>query len=280
MKYFFCFSLIIVFLGNASAAFLAFADTCGQFGPPHVEPGHYFCANEEFQDLAALPIWGGELFWYADELLTEVISTGSFCTPINTIGTTTYYVVAIEGECVSEIATVNTTIFPIPEVHILPDSPVFIYPEDSIYLVSNTDVNNQWSDNSQNDSLLITGPGMYTLTIEDVNNCFNSDTAYVRQNDTTLFDFIDYSELIIPNSFTPNGDGLNDVFAVFTNDLKNFELQIFNRWGDLVFETRDPNQAWTGGENFFGSNDQYVYYIRYNYENEQLFQFGTLNLLR
>jgi gliding motility-associated-like protein len=60
-------------------------------------------------------------------------------------------------------------------------------------------------------------------------------------------------ELIIyvPNAFTPDGDGLNDLWGpVLTNiDTKEYELLVFDRWGEAVFETSDPTLKWNGGLN-------------------------------
>lgn len=50
----------------------------------------------------------------------------------------------------------------------------------------------------------------------------------------------------IPNVFTPNGDGRNEEFRITTAGLKKYHLQIFNRWGTMVFETEDANQHWKG----------------------------------
>lgn len=53
----------------------------------------------------------------------------------------------------------------------------------------------------------------------------------------------------LPNAFTPNGDGINDVLRVRSNFLEKisgFELQIYNRWGDLVFKTLNPDEGWDG----------------------------------
>jgi gliding motility-associated-like protein len=54
--------------------------------------------------------------------------------------------------------------------------------------------------------------------------------------------------LFIPNSFTPDGDGLNDEFfpVILDEDLSYYKLRIFDRRGELVFETEDPNDRWDG----------------------------------
>lgn len=72
-------------------------------------------------------------------------------------------------------------------------------------------------------------------------------------------------ELSIPNAFTPNDDGLNDLFrAKLSCNLSLFDLQIFNRWGQKVFETHDSNKGWDGTH--LGNKmtaDVYVYVLAY-----------------
>lgn len=50
----------------------------------------------------------------------------------------------------------------------------------------------------------------------------------------------------IPTAFTPNNDGTNDIFQVFGQDFNKFEIQIFNRWGEVVFYTKDKQETWDG----------------------------------
>ncbi len=86
-----------------------------------------------------------------------------------------------------------------------------------------------------------------------------------------------YDDIIyyVPNAFTPNGDGTNDVFfPVLTAglDLSQYQLLIFNRWGEVVFESRDYDYRWDGtypehaGQNARNQNmaqdDVYVWKIR------------------
>ncbi|MFM9984143.1 MAG: gliding motility-associated C-terminal domain-containing protein [Flavobacteriales bacterium] len=52
--------------------------------------------------------------------------------------------------------------------------------------------------------------------------------------------------LYIPNSFSPNGDGINDVWFVKGENIAEFELKLYNRWGELFWETKSENQPWTG----------------------------------
>jgi gliding motility-associated-like protein len=52
--------------------------------------------------------------------------------------------------------------------------------------------------------------------------------------------------IYVPNAFTPNGDGMNDTWGVVGEAIEDFQLQVFNRWGQLVYETSNPNAHWDG----------------------------------
>ncbi|MGB1243161.1 MAG: gliding motility-associated C-terminal domain-containing protein, partial [Chitinophagales bacterium] len=76
--------------------------------------------------------------------------------------------------------------------------------------------------------------------------------------------------LAVENAFSPNGDGINDEFRVFINaPMEEYHLMIFNRWGEKVFESQDPEEAWNGTH-----NDElqpigvYAYVIRYQFAGQ------------
>lgn len=50
----------------------------------------------------------------------------------------------------------------------------------------------------------------------------------------------------VPNTFTPNGDGINDTFGIAGEAISDFRIQVFNRWGQLVFESKNANERWDG----------------------------------
>jgi len=74
-----------------------------------------------------------------------------------------------------------------------------------------------------------------------------SDSGCVASDKVVINVVPDYS-IFIPNVFTPNGDGNNDFFEVFGNKKawKQFEVQVFNRWGEKVYESGDMNFKWDG----------------------------------
>jgi gliding motility-associated-like protein len=106
-----------------------------------------------------------------------------------------------------------------------------------------------------------------------------------------------YEDIIIyvPNSFTPNGDGTNDIFLpIITSGLdeKKYTMYIFNRWGDIVFESHNPNEGWDGsypdvlehlnGMNNYAQDGVYTWKIIFNgsQNEEALEKIGHVNLLR
>lgn len=86
------------------------------------------------------------------------------------------------------------------------------------------------------------------------------------------------------NVFTPNGDGQNDEFKVLIKGALEYKLSIFNRWGELVFETTDPNKGWDGKNQFNGidcSPTAYFYILEYKLIGEDVKKLhGTVTLLR
>lgn len=78
----------------------------------------------------------------------------------------------------------------------------------------------------------------YTVTTYDSHNCRLIDSVLVTVNFN--------SSVYIPNIFSPNGDGVNDVLFVMGHGIRTMELVVFDRWGEKVFETTDQSQGWDG----------------------------------
>lgn len=102
-----------------------------------------------------------------------------------------------------------------------------------------------WSTGSQSPSITVTEEGTYSVKVTDENGCSNSDTIDISSNC--------FNDLWIPNAFTPNGDGVNDVFLVRGNP-RNTTIErfvVYNRWGNKVFEANnilpsDVSAGWDG----------------------------------
>lgn len=68
--------------------------------------------------------------------------------------------------------------------------------------------------------------------------CANSDTVLVKEGCEP--------QVFVPEIFTPNGDGINDRFELPNEFIRDFDLKIFNRWGEIIFESFDPDDLWDG----------------------------------
>jgi gliding motility-associated-like protein len=78
----------------------------------------------------------------------------------------------------------------------------------------------------------------YTLNYTDNNGCLSVDSIQIV--------VIPIGDLFFPTAFSPNGDGYNDQYKIYGSSVKNLVLKIYNRWGELVFETSNINEGWDG----------------------------------
>ncbi len=121
--------------------------------------------------------------------------------------------------------------------------------------------------------------GTNTLVVESADNCSLPLTINILVND------IDPREpqLMLPNAFSPNGDGNNDTFqAVASAPLERFNLMIYNRWGEQVFQSSAINEAWNGiYENEVGDIGVYVYVLQYQFVGgQEELKRGNVTLVR
>lgn len=131
-----------------------------------------------------------------------------------------------------------------------------------------------WQDGSVAPTYTVTQPGLYHLTA--TNTCGSkSDSVLVTKGVCKLY---------IPNAFTPNGDSKNDLFkASFGENITEYNMQVFNRYGELVFETKDKNKGWDGL--YKGSRQpkgSFIWVIKYKTTTDNNIQQlkGTVLLIR
>jgi len=89
-------------------------------------------------------------------------------------------------------------------------------------------------------------------------------------------------EVYIPNAFTPNGDGLNDVLRVYGNTIRQMRFMVFNQWGEKIFESTSQTVAWDGshsGKPQPSGVYMYVCDITLN-TGEKIQRKGAINLVR
>ena len=89
-----------------------------------------------------------------------------------------------------------------------------------------------------------------------------------------------YNPLPIPNAFTPNSDGLNDYFLPIKKEVKDYKIYIFNRFGELVFESNDIELGWDGNYKNKIFQDTYFYKIEFNKNGKLITQTGKFVLIK
>lgn len=196
--------------------------------------------------------------------------------------------VTSDSGCVSELKIVDyLTVFPNPEAQFtaLPSSTTITDPV--ITITNTTSGADSWSwdfDDSQTDltehppvhTYADTGTYLITLITESPFGCLDtaSQTVIVEP------DFL----LYIPNAFTPNGDGLNDLFTAKGIYVTTFEMHIFDRWGNLLYQSDNMDLGWDGKANGGAEEAQTdVYIYKINVTDFKMLKHsykGTVTLVR
>ncbi len=117
--------------------------------------------------------------------------------------------------------------------------------------------NYNWHDGSSGRYMDITTVGIYKVTVTDSLGCTASDSVIVKNCSRNIY---------VPNAFSPNGDGTNDLFRVFASpdDVTEFTMQVFNRWGETIFESNSVLIGWNGMKTGnYCPGDSYIWIVRY-----------------
>ncbi|MFO8053668.1 MAG: gliding motility-associated C-terminal domain-containing protein [Bacteroidales bacterium] len=116
----------------------------------------------------------------------------------------------------------------------------------------------------------------YTVTGTDDNGCQNTDEVTIVAEDCSTF--------FIPNAFSPDGDGVNDVFKPVGefSAIEEYEFTVYDRWGNIIFNTEDPNEGWDGTiEEEPAPTGVYIYDIYYkSVWDKEFTKSGSVTLLR
>ena len=147
--------------------------------------------------------------------------------------------------------------------------------------VKGTSVNFYWSPSTFINDIHSATPKVYP--IEDVVYTLTANSTVGCGSATSSVKIKVYKNTFIPNAFTPNDDGINDKFRITAaNSYKLFKLLIFNKWGGIIYSTRDINNGWDG--RFKGELQPigpYVYYVEITTaSNKKIVKKGTVMLLR
>ncbi len=182
----------------------------------------------------------------------------------------TYWVELIYDNC-SDRDSILVTEQTIEEIEVLGNDTTICVGDTILINAANLGPNTSylWQDGSTEAGLVVFAAGTYSVTISDDCNTLDDQIT------VNFFEGIENQEnqIKVPDIFSPNGDGLNDVFLPVgleknpdLNILK-FSMIVFNRWGQRVFQSEDPMTGWLG--DFDGTElptDTYIYKIVLEYQ--------------
>lgn len=186
------------------------------------------------------------------------------------------YTLDVENVCGTASDQTEVEVFPNPEVDLGPDD--IRYPGEPYEIDAGSGFEEYiWQDGSFGRYFVITGENatednLYYVEVFD-GHCKGSDTVFIEE-----------FKIIIPNVFTPNGDGFNDVFQPEElSGLDDFKIVIFNRWGTKMHEMTSMNDPWDGKSNGAECAEGVYYWVfegNYGAENLKKTLKGSVTLLR
>lgn len=204
-------------------------------------------------------------------------STGAI-TPtisINTVGDYSVTVTDLNG-CKNSDSTKITRIQPTPSSFLPAD--ILICPYEKLILASTKTFSDYlWNDGSKAPTVTTSKTGLYWLQGTDQFGCIGKDSIAVGAKYNCMVG------VFVPNAFTPNNDGKNDVFRpIIYGNILSYDFKIFNRYGEVVFQSSESNKGWDGKSNgvIVGSNT-FAWSLVYQLQGEPVRQQkGTVVLIR
>jgi gliding motility-associated-like protein len=225
------------------------------------------------------PFLTGVTWNFGGDILTS-LTADSIRHTFDQAGTYTVTLNATYRNCPPVTISKDVHIYPFPLVNLGPDSVICL--DGPSILLQNLAVNPaepyrySWNTGAITPSITVVEEGTYSLTVASQFDCATTESMIVNKDC-----YID-----VPNSFTPNGDGVNDYFfprQLLGKSILAFKMQVFNRWGQIVFETsKTDGRGWDGK---FNDKDQptgvYIYQINVVLDgNKQEKYTGNVTLLR
>ena len=177
---------------------------------------------------------------------------------VKTVGT--YRVEYGKPNCIAT-ASVKFAFYGLPATNTNPASFIFCEENGSVEIEGGTAYSYLWYPNNETGRTLeVDKVGVYTLRIGNEYGCYAYDTIKVENRCPP--------KLYVPNAFAPNEEGLNKMHTIFGYNIGSFELLIFNRWGEVIYQTNDLNKPWNGYyRNEMMPSGSYPWLIKYTGNN-------------
>lgn len=175
----------------------------------------------------------------------------------NSSGTYTVTIIIQDAVCLPDTFSEDIHVYDYPFVYLGTDTSICI--GESIVLdAGNPEYQHDWSTGEQTQAIVLGQVPQTVIVYVSNNGCIGKDTIFV-ENACPFF---------IPTAFTPNSDGINDVYKIITDGTNDYELTIFNRWGQMVYQSSDPDESWDG--TFEGLPEEmgtYIYLVEIQFSN-------------
>ncbi len=206
-----------------------------QHPAPNLTSNSPFCVGEDLQ-LETDTLTGASFSWSGPGGFTSTAQNPTRNNSTLAFNGTYFLSYSLNG-CFSDTSSLDVEIYPTPEPK-FPDRIEFCPDSGSVAISPGIFDGYLWSDFSTDDSLLVTFADFYSVTVTDSNGCVADAEVEVIENCPFTIWF--------PNAFSPNNNGLNDVYKVIGTNIKFFEMSIFNRWGEQIFLSKNINFGWDG----------------------------------
>jgi gliding motility-associated-like protein/uncharacterized repeat protein (TIGR01451 family) len=198
-----------------------------------------------------------ELDAFGVDIVNYYWSTGDTTSSYFAADTGTYYVEVVNAGCSAADTVVIADYLPNDQLSLGEDSSYCFFISDSLRLSGGVADSYLWLPTNETTPTIVVGyPATYTCIATKANGCISTASLEVEEIcEPTVF---------APNAFTPDGDGLNDVFYVYANNCITYNLRILNRRGQTVFYSEDATVGWDGMyEGTEAPVGVYVYRINY-----------------
>jgi gliding motility-associated-like protein len=206
-------------------------------------------------------------------------STGDTTSFIQVKDTGVYYVDVYNTGCLSSDTVVVSDYLENDLFDLGTDSTYCFFNGDTLYLNGPAADSYLWQPTGETTpNITVFAPAIYTLTATKLNGCKVTSLISVRE--------ICEPNVFIPTAFTPDDDGINDIFLPYINNVENFNFRILNRRGQIVFYSEDASKGWDGKFNGVDAPiGVYVYRLNYlAFDNEgskiKAKLLGTITLIR
>lgn len=216
----------------------------------------------------------GETYTY--ELPQEGFWNNNVTTDELTVSESGTYAVTITNEQCAIFLESEVEYLQLPEVNLGPNQQLCL--REVVELDASGVYNDSiiWNDGSEEFERTITTSGIYEVITW--NQC-----GEAQDEVELIFDDCDYA-LYIPNAFTPDGDGLNEVWTPVGLNLVEFEIEVFNRWGHSVWRSTQLGEAWDGSDNsgaYYVPDGIYAYKVKaVSVKGFSITEFGNVLITR